>query len=168
MNEHQPHSLWKSFGWALRGIGEALIKQRNLRIHYYAATVAGTAACLLALSPLELLLVALAIVLVVSAELFNTAIEAAVDLASPAIHPLARLAKDAAAGAVLVCALFSLAVAWVVFADKLSPLRLRPGGASWALALAVTSLLGRGLLALVRRRRSRKVAGEEAPLSALE
>lgn len=166
----RPHELVRSLGWALRGIFEALATQRNMRIHFAAAGFAATAAAALDLGRIELLLVAAAIASVVVAELFNTALEAAVDLASPEVHPLARLAKDVAAGAVLVCALFSLAVAIGVFGDKLAPLKLRESGLLWAAGAASLFLLGAAALAIALRRRRRAVAAPaDAPaVSALE
>ncbi|WP_157279947.1 diacylglycerol kinase family protein [Paenibacillus swuensis] len=67
----------------------------------------------------RLMFVLLAITLVLSAELFNTAIEKTVDLAMPTEHPLAKIAKDTAAGAVLVTAVFAIIVFIYVFAFPL-------------------------------------------------
>ena len=77
-------------------------------------------AVVLGVSRVDLLAVILAIALVLIAEMINTALEAAVDLAQPDPHPLAKVAKDVAAGGVLISAACSLAVGYLVFADRLS------------------------------------------------
>ncbi len=105
---------FKSAGYALEGIVFAVRTQRHMRFHVIAAA-AGVAVGLFArLTAGEWLWVALSITLVWLAELFNTAVEKAVDAANPGIHPLAKAAKDTAAGAVLVTALFAVIVALVV------------------------------------------------------
>jgi diacylglycerol kinase len=106
--------LLESFRNAGAGIRAAL-SQRNMRIHVAAAVVVIAAGSLLGLTASEWTAVILCIASVLGLELLNTAIEAVVDLASPEPHPLARKAKDAAAGAVLVAALASVAVGLFVF-----------------------------------------------------
>lgn len=69
------------------------------------------------ISKMEWLFVLTAIFLVLVTELMNTAVEAAVDLAEPDIHPLAKAAKDTAAGAVLLAAVFAVIVGCIVFAN---------------------------------------------------
>ena len=64
-------------------------------------------------------MIALLITLVIGLELLNTAIEALVDLASPAFHPLAKIAKDAAAGAILLVVLGSVAAGLIIFLPRL-------------------------------------------------
>lgn len=103
------------FKFAARGIFYALKTQRNMRIHYLVALAALFLAWKLQVSVFELLWVVLAIFLVLIAELFNTAIEVLVDLVSPGHHYLAGIAKDVAAGAVLLSALHSLVVAFLVY-----------------------------------------------------
>jgi diacylglycerol kinase len=88
-----------------------------VRIHAVLAAAAVLAGALLRLSPLEWAAVAFAVALVLTAELLNTALEAVVDLASPAEHPLAKRAKDVAAAAVLVAALGALAIVALVLWD---------------------------------------------------
>ena len=98
------HSLVAAFRYAFAGLGTALRTERNVRIHAALAACALVAAWLLRLPVLGWALVVFAIALVVTAELLNTAIEAVVDLVSPADHPLAKRAKDLAAAGVLVAA----------------------------------------------------------------
>jgi diacylglycerol kinase len=116
--------LRRSFYNAFRGIGQVVRRQRNARIHALAAALALLMAAILKIGLLEWALLVIVIILVWSAELMNSAIEAAVDLAQPKLHPMARLAKDAAAGAVLLAALAALLVGGIIFLPRLAPLLL--------------------------------------------
>ncbi|MHA0855800.1 diacylglycerol kinase family protein [Paenibacillus sp. CMAA1364] len=107
--------LRSSFSYAVDGIIYAWRTQRNIRIHGVAAVIVLLLASLFALSPMRWLFLLLAITLVIAAELFNTAIEAVVDLVSIDHHPLAKVAKDTAAGAVFITAVFAVVVGIVVF-----------------------------------------------------
>lgn len=107
-----------SFGHALRGL-QVLLRQPNARIHAVAAALALGLGAGLRISTLEWLAVVLAVVLVVGAEALNTALELAVDLASPEWHALARDAKDTAAAGVLVCSVGAAVVGAVVFGPRL-------------------------------------------------
>lgn len=109
----------RSCGYAFNGISAALRSERHLRFHLAAAVVVIAFAFSLKVTRLEWAALALAIALVIAAELFNTAIERVVDLASPDYHPLAKTAKDAASGAVLVIALGAAAVGLVVLGPHL-------------------------------------------------
>ncbi|HZW53201.1 MAG TPA: diacylglycerol kinase family protein, partial [Candidatus Elarobacter sp.] len=103
------HSLAAAFGYAFAGLAAAWRTQRNLRIHAVLALAVVIAGVLLRLPPLGWAVVALAIGLVLAAELLNTALEAVVDLVSPDDHPLAKRAKDVAAAGVLAASLAALA-----------------------------------------------------------
>jgi diacylglycerol kinase len=96
----------RSIGYALEGIGFTIRTQRNMRIHIFVATPTMLLSWYLDMPAMELLFIWLCIGMVFSAELMNTALERLVDLVSPEYHPLAKLAKDAAAGAVLTIAIF--------------------------------------------------------------
>lgn len=98
----------ESFGYALRGIGAILRRERNVKVMLAVGVLAVVAGFVLRIDALSWVFVILMIGLVLAGEMMNTAIEAVVDLASPDIHPLAKLAKDVAAGAMLV---LSIAVA---------------------------------------------------------
>lgn len=112
--------LLKSFGWALNGIRRVTTTQPNMRIHLAAAVlVILLCAGLLRMPPLEMAVITVAIFMVLAAEMFNSAVEAAVDLATERRHPLARAAKDAAAGAVLLTALNAVVVAWLLIWPRL-------------------------------------------------
>jgi len=107
------------FVHAFRGMLETYRSERNFRIHLAVAAVAVGFGLWMELSASEWRWIVLCIALVCALELMNTAVEALVDLLSPAEHPLARKAKDAAAGAVLVAAAFSVVVGWSIFFPKL-------------------------------------------------
>jgi len=107
------------FSHAVRGITYALKTQINMRIHFIAAAMALLVAWALRINGLELLWIIMAIFMVIITELINTAVEAIVDLMSPEYHPLARVAKDTAAGAVLLAAIHSLLVAFFVFGRRI-------------------------------------------------
>lgn len=99
--------FFHSFGWAAQGIMAAIRQERNFRFHLVALAYLCYFQHFYDLNQGELALLLLCAGLVLCCELLNTAIERAVDLLSPGYHPLAKLAKDAAAGAVLVAAVFS-------------------------------------------------------------
>ena len=104
-----------SFGYAFRGVVAALRSEIHLQFHALATVVVAGLGFYFQLSALEWALVALAVGLVWSLELANTAVEAVVNLVSPEYHPLAGRAKDVAAGAVLVGAIAALVVGVLVF-----------------------------------------------------
>jgi diacylglycerol kinase (ATP) len=113
------HNLLRSFGYALAGLSWLVRTQRNARIHLVIALVAVALGAWLGLSGAEWAVLLLTIGLVLAAEAFNTALEAAVDLASPEWHALARIAKDVSAGGVLVLALAAVGVGVALFAGRL-------------------------------------------------
>ena len=110
--------LW-SFQHAIEGAVFALRTQRNMRIHVAAALLALVAALVLGVDRLGIVAIVFAIALVFVTELVNTAIEAAVDVATERFDPLAKTAKDVAAGAVLVASMSALVVAYLVLYDRL-------------------------------------------------
>lgn len=115
-------SLLFSFDYAVRGITYALRTQRNMRLHAVAAVLVILLALVLQVSGLELVAILFAIGFVVVTELLNTAVETVVDLAVDTYDPLAAVAKDVAAGAVLVASVTAVAVGYVVFFGRLAPL----------------------------------------------
>lgn len=94
--------FFESFGYALQGIGAILRRERNFKVMLAVGVLAVIAGIVLRLDALSWVLVILMIGAVLAGEMMNTAIEAVVDLASPDVHPLAKLAKDLGAGAMLV------------------------------------------------------------------
>jgi diacylglycerol kinase (ATP) len=135
-------SLIWSFDYAIRGIVYAMRTQRNMRLHAIAAAVVILGALALRISGLELIALIFAIGLVVCAELINTAVEATVDLAVEGFDPMAAVAKDVAAGGVLVASVTAFGVGYVVFFGRLVPyaaqgLRAARAGAPTITLLAV-------------------------------
>lgn len=121
-----PISRWlKSMRHAYEGIQYALSTQRNMKFHFFAAFVVLISALFFRLSWTDIVLLLLAITLVIVTELINTAIEKTVDLAQPSRHPLAKIAKDTAAAAVLVTAMFAAATGCIIFYKPLSQWLLR-------------------------------------------
>lgn len=113
-------STLKSFTWAFEGIVYVLRTQRNMKIHFVAALVVLGGSLFFNLSNLELVALLLTVSFVIVAEMLNTAIEAAIDTFGSAYDPMAKIAKDVAAGAVLIAALNALAVAYLIFFHRVS------------------------------------------------
>ena len=109
--------LLRSFGYAFQGVAACLLGERNFRIHTLAGAMAIAMGAYYRLSGTQWAVLLLAIALVLCCEAVNTAVEAAVDLVSPGEHPLAKLAKDCAAGAVLLAAAGSVGVGFCLFGD---------------------------------------------------
>jgi diacylglycerol kinase (ATP) len=115
----RPPSIIESFNFAIEGIIHVLRTQRNMRIHFGIAIAVLVAALAVDISRLELIALLLAIAFVLIAEMVNTAIEAAVDVASTSFDPMAKLAKDIGAGAVLIAAVNAIAVGYLVFSGQI-------------------------------------------------
>jgi diacylglycerol kinase (ATP) len=113
---------WFSFKAALQGAWHTLLTQPNAWIELTAIAVVSVVGWWLQISPIEWALLALTFSLVLALEAVNTAIEATVDLLSPRYHPLAKIAKDAAAGALVFAVLGSLGVATAILGPRLWPL----------------------------------------------
>lgn len=114
-------SLIESFNFAVSGIIHALKEERNMKVHFTVALLVLTLSLFFNFTRIELLLLFFAIVLVIITEMFNTAIETTIDLITNEFHPLARIVKDMAAGAVLIAAINSLVVGYLLFFDRLNP-----------------------------------------------
>ncbi|MBP6686490.1 MAG: diacylglycerol kinase family protein [Lacibacter sp.] len=109
----------KSFCYACKGIATALHSEMNMRIHIVAAILVVTAGFFFELSSIEWGVVIICIVLVISFELINTAIEELCNLVQPEHHPIVKKIKDIAAAAVLIAAVGSLVIAFIIFLPKL-------------------------------------------------
>ncbi|CAH2032325.1 diacylglycerol kinase family protein [Trichlorobacter ammonificans] len=105
----------KALRCALEGIGYGVTTQRHLRFHLIAGSLALIVGTFKGLAIVEWMVLVLLIAAVIAAELFNTALEAVVDLVAPEYHPLAKAAKDAAAGAVLTLAFAALVIGGLLF-----------------------------------------------------
>jgi diacylglycerol kinase (ATP) len=112
-------SLLDAFRYAFAGLFYLIKTERNAQIHCAIAAIAVALGFWFQIERAEWLALVLIIALVITAEGFNTAIEAAVDLASPGYHPLAKVAKDVAAGSVLLTAMMSLVVGAIIFLPRL-------------------------------------------------
>lgn len=111
--------LLDSFNYAIEGIIYSVRTQRNMRIHMLAALFILTLCFFYDLSKIEILAITITITMVIMAELFNTAVEFAIDATTNYYHPLVKLAKNAAAGGVLVTAINAVVVGYIIFWDKL-------------------------------------------------
>jgi len=111
-------SVIDSFNYAIEGVVHVLRTQRNLRIHFAVAVAVLVVAVAVGVSKLELIVLLISIAFVLVAEMINTAIESAIDAATTSFDPMAKLAKDIAAGAVLIASVNAVAIGYLVFAGK--------------------------------------------------
>ena len=116
--------LVRSLNNALEGLAYVLKTQRNMRIHFAVAALILVLSAFLDLSRLEFVLLILAIGFVLMTELVNTAVEATIDVVTSTYDPLAKVAKDVAAAAVLLSTLTAAAVGYFVLFHQINPLTL--------------------------------------------
>ena len=110
-----PLRQWiRSANYAIEGILHASRTQRHLRYHFFSAAAVLIISYILGISRLEFLIIALSVIAVLLAEMFNTAVEAIVDIVSPEQSEKARIAKDVAAGAVLIAAFGVAVIGYVI------------------------------------------------------
>ena len=107
-----------SFNYAIEGTIEAIRNEKHMKVHVLLAALIMIAAILTNASRVEIMILSLTSAFVMITELINTSVEAIVDLISPQRHVLAKLAKDVAAGAVLISAINAICVAYLIFYDK--------------------------------------------------
>jgi diacylglycerol kinase (ATP) len=119
MNGRRAPSIHESFNFAFEGIIHVLRTQRNMRIHFAIASVVLIAAVWTGVDRVELIALLLAISFVLIAEMINSALEAGIDVATTSFDPLAKLAKDIAAGAVLIATVNAVAVGYLVFSEQI-------------------------------------------------
>ncbi len=112
-------SRWFSFKAALTGVKYTLATQPNAWIELVAVVIVSLAGWWLQIAAIEWALLALTFSAVLALEAVNTAVEATIDLISPHYHPLAKIAKDAAAGALVFAVLGSLGVACAILGPRL-------------------------------------------------
>ncbi|MCR5342315.1 diacylglycerol kinase family protein [Butyrivibrio sp. XPD2002] len=113
------NKLYKSFGYAFEGIFNTIFYERNMQIHSLVTVLVVIFGIILKISMIEWFICMLLFAIVLSLELVNTAIEAVVDLVTEEKKPLAKKAKDAAAGAVLISAIFAAIMGGIIFFPKL-------------------------------------------------
>ena len=112
--KHECKKLINSFKYALQGFASSFRTERNMKIH-----VVATILVIILGIYLKLNLIEWSIITIISAELFNTAIETIVDMVSPQKNEKAKLAKDISAGAVLILAIGSAIVGFIIFLPKI-------------------------------------------------
>ncbi len=115
-----PPTILETFNYAVQGVIHVLRTHRNMRIHVAVAAAVLIAAVVLGVSRLELIALLISIAFVLIAEMINSAIEGAVDVATSSFDPMAKLAKDIAAGAVLIAAVNAIAVGYLVFSGAVA------------------------------------------------
>jgi diacylglycerol kinase (ATP) len=120
MTMRRAPTILDSFNFAFEGIIHVLRTQRNLRIHFGVAVAVLILALIVDVTKIELIALLLSVTFVLIAEMLNTAVEAAIDIATTSFDPMAKLAKDIAAGAVLIAAVNALAVGYIVFSGKVA------------------------------------------------
>ena len=113
--EHSVKALIKSFQHAFCGILTSFVIGRNIKVHYTAALAAVLSGLSFGISKVELLIILLISAQVICLEMVNTAIERTVDLVTAEYHLYAKIAKDVAAGAVLVAAIFATIIGGIIF-----------------------------------------------------
>lgn len=111
--------LINSFKYAICGIGTAMKRERNLKIHIIIMLLVITAGFVFNISTIEWIICIILFGLVISAEMFNTAIEITVDIAMPEKNEKAKKAKDISAGAVLITAIVSAIIGLIIFVPKI-------------------------------------------------
>ena len=118
----KPTRFIDSVNCAIEGIIYAARTQKHMRRHFMAALLVLLTVLLLRVSALEFTLLTVSVCFVLFAELMNTALEAVVDLVSPEYHPLAKIAKDVAAGGVLVAAVGAVVMGYLILSHYMFPL----------------------------------------------
>lgn len=116
---HKNHPLVESIGYALEGLRFAFVYGRNFKIQIGFAILVSILGFVVKINSYEWLTLFLIITLVLILELVNTAIETVVDMVSLKYHPLAKIAKDVTAGAVLVAAFGSVLIGIIIFLPKI-------------------------------------------------
>jgi diacylglycerol kinase (ATP) len=120
MTVRRAPTILDSFNYAFEGIIHVLRTQRNLRIHFAIAVAVLILALIVNVTKLELIALLISVTFVLIAEMLNTAVEAAIDISTTSFDPMAKLAKDIAAGAVLIAAMNAIAVGYLVFSGKVA------------------------------------------------
>ena len=117
--EHRHHSLGESFRYAAAGIVSVIRRERNMKIHLAVTALVIIFGFALGITRTEWLICIGLFGLVMALEAVNTAVESAVDLVTEEKRPMAKLAKDAAAGAVLIAAICAAVIGLMIFVPYL-------------------------------------------------
>ncbi|MDK3156869.1 diacylglycerol kinase [Kamptonema cortianum] len=137
--------VFSPFRVAFNGIVHTFRTQRHMRIHLYVTFATLLGAMFFQLRLREILILLFMITFVLVAEMFNSAIEATVDLASPQFHPLAKFAKDIAAGAVLITTIMAIVVGSLIALGDGQWERIRVSLSGEGIGLPVAVRIGIGL-----------------------
>jgi len=134
----------KSFRVALNGLVYTFRTQRHMRIHIYVVVIVILLGMFLNLGLREMLVLLFTISLVIVAEMFNSAIEATVDLVSPTYHPLAKFAKDIGAGAVLITSILAIVVGSLIMLgdNRWEEIKIDMTGESLGIPIPLKIILG--------------------------
>lgn len=111
-------SLANSFLAAIEGLKYSFLVESNMHIHFFAFALVLLASAMFNVSIIEYLIIVLVSAMVIALELLNTAVEVIIDMVEPEFNPLAKIAKDASAAAVLVSAGAALIIGLVIFVPK--------------------------------------------------
>jgi diacylglycerol kinase (ATP) len=155
--------LIHSFNYAISGVIYAFRTQRNMKIHFGVAILVLAVSLFMDFSRVELLILFFTISMVMITEMINTSIEATIDIMTKEYNPLAKIAKNVAAGAVLISAVNAVVVAYLLFFDRLYPFTYT---LLWKVRqspvhITFISLLLVALVVLV----AKSITGEGTPLS---
>ena len=120
MKMEKKDPLYQSFGYAFQGIFTCVRKERNMKIHCVAAVLVVIAGVILKISAIEWCICLALFGLVMALEHVNSAVEAVVDMVTEEYHPLAKVAKDTAAGAVLIAAIMAAIAGCIIFLPKIA------------------------------------------------
>src|SRR3989304_713352 len=112
--------LFQSFNFAIDGLVYVLRTQRNMRIHFLAAAAVLMLSLIVGVESTQFILLVFAVSMVIASELVNTAIEAVIDVTTTSFDPMAKIAKDVAASAVLVSALNAAIIGYLIFYPKVT------------------------------------------------
>ncbi|HHW01550.1 MAG TPA: diacylglycerol kinase [Thermoanaerobacterales bacterium] len=138
-------TLLESFKYAVSGTIYSFKTQRNIRIHFLTGLAVLLASTFIDFGTVELLIIFFTIALVIITEMINTAIETTVDMVTKEYHPLAEIAKNVAAGAVLVSAINAVMVGYLIFFKRLYHLAgfflFRTGSHIFIIGLAIVIIL---------------------------
>lgn len=143
-----PTDILNPFKVAIGGLVHTFRTQRHMRVHLYITLITVVLAVAMGLQPREVLVLLFMITLVIVAEMFNSAIEAVVDLVSPAYNPLAKFAKDIAAGAVLLTTIMAILVGALIALGDETWERIRISLTTEGVGLPAVAKMLLGLLAV--------------------
>ncbi|WP_036728573.1 MULTISPECIES: diacylglycerol kinase [Peptoniphilus] len=109
-----------SFNYAVQGIVSALKTEKNMKFHYIAALGVIFISLFMDFTRVEFMFLLLAIIFVITSEMFNTAIERTIDLVVQDYNPIAKYVKDISAGAVLIASVNALVTAYLLFYKRMA------------------------------------------------